>query len=128
MIFFHFLRGSEVERDEQKIKLRNKLREYAVATFETASVNVAISKKDPENRDQYYFIIEDFELVDAGKGSLKKADVTINVDNKQTLKDVLNGTISEESALLSTQIQVIGGGLIPTLMSRVYGWIRSYGT
>lgn len=126
MIFFHFLRGTEVTRDEQKIKLRNKLREYARRTFKDAAVNVYIEEAENASADNYYVIIDDFQIVESGKGKLKKATVHVRTD-LETLEGILGNTIDESSALLSGKVQVTGGGVVTTLISKVYNWIRSYG-
>lgn len=126
MIFFHFLRGDQVVKDEQRRKFRDKLRGYAIKTFENATVNVIIENKETKETDTYYGIIKNFELVESGKGNLKKSDVKVRIDTTETLNGILGDTISEESALLAAQVQITGGGIVVTFVSKLYGWIRNF--
>jgi len=125
-IVFNYARSKGAKRDEQKIKLRDKLRSYAVETFENATVNVVIRGAGNTAEDSYYFVIEDFAIKKSGKGQIDKSDVTVRVETKEVLEGILDNNIDEQEAFMSEQLKISGGGVVKTMVGKIYKWISKY--
>lgn len=113
--------------DEEKIKLRDQVRDRAVRSFENAVVNVHIPAEGTQEEDTMYLVIKNFKVIASGHGEIKPATVDVWTDGYTTVRDIAHRNISAKSALQQGKISFEGTGAIEGFKSKILEWVLRYG-
>ena len=113
--------------DEEKIKLRDQVRDRAVCSFENASVNIRIAVEGTEEADTMYLIIKNFKVVESGHGEISPATVTVDVASYTALRDIAHRKITAQNAMKIGTLSFSSTGAIESLKSKIFEWVVRYG-
>src|SRR3989344_463427 len=112
--------------DEEKIKVREELRGTAKEMLNWAHINVIIAKGTPEE-EHFYVIINEFELVESGPGSIRPGTAIVEIDTKQKFDDIINNRQSISAAIDDKTLRFKGVGIVNSFKLKLFSWFGKYG-
>jgi hypothetical protein len=111
--------------------LGNEIKDMVFDLLKDARANITVIKGvDYEHFDQpdyFYMIVNNYQIVDVGKGVLKNANVNVTVDSDETAMLALRNTDALTTYYSAGKIKFSGtGGVVEGINVKMMGWISKY--
>ena len=88
-------------------------------------MNVVVAK-GTEKEDNFYVVINNYELVEAGPGKIRPGTAIVEVDSFETLDKVMANKKSMKESIQDGSVKFKGTGVVNKFKLKLFSWFSKY--